>query len=331
MINRIPCLNVSYSELPSIFQHIKAPEEVTKEVEKRLQQVTYEDLAIGTLPKSLVECICIMDKWVNPQEYPDKWATMEVKSRVYQIMSALLKDSREYWNERCAITVAWEEENGITKKQKKKAVKVVNDEPEILPLKAKKPKKKHTQKKDNNRIIAHAVRITKAHEKLDCINAAISRRPEPTMQYSNPPKRLKRIDDEKVVRRLPQSDSKDERLENIYNATVEPIYIPMLQNPENGEIIIHLDDDDDLMHVDPNPGPNIFFRKGGLKRPRVDEDSTEPRTREGSLLLNLKISRSNRIYPKLVDLSDLSDLSETYGSIGSIGSIQLLRILFLFY
>ena len=161
---------------------------------------------------------------------------------------------------------------------KKKSVKVANDEPEILQLK-KKAKKILPQKNNNKIIIAHAVRITEVHKSLHLVNAAISRRPDPTMQYSNPPKRLKRIENDKVVRRLPQPDSKDERLENIYNASVEPIYIPMLQNADNGDIIIHLDDDDDLDHLDLNPGPNVFFRKGELKRPREDEDSAEPRTR----------------------------------------------------
>jgi exonuclease III/ribonuclease HI len=280
MINRIPCLNVSYTELKSIFQHIDTPVEITEDVEKRLQQVTFQDLAIGTLPKSLVESICIFNRWVNPQAYPDKWATISVKNKVYQIMSVLHKDAREYWNERCAITVAWEEANGITKKQKKKTVKVKkvdNDEPEKL--KAKKQKKTFGPKKDNKRIIAHAVRITEAHNTLDCVNSAIIRRPDPTMQYSNPPKRLKLIDYDQVIRRLPQPDSKDERLENIYKATVEPIYIPMLQIPDNGEIIIHLDDDEDLINIEHDITPNVFFRKGGLKRPREEEELFKPRTR----------------------------------------------------
>jgi hypothetical protein len=51
--------------------------------------------------------MCIMDKWINPHSYPDEGA-------------GLHKDAREYWNERCAITVAWEEANGIKMKQKKK-------------------------------------------------------------------------------------------------------------------------------------------------------------------------------------------------------------------
>jgi hypothetical protein len=205
-----------------------------------------------------------------------KWATIKVKTRVHQIISALQKDSREYWNERCAITATWEEANGITKNLKKKSAKVANDEPDILPLRIKKSKK---PQKNNKRIIAHAVRITEAHKTLNCVNATINRRPYPAMQYSNPPKRLKRIEDEKVVRRLPQPDSKDERMENILTASVMPTYIPMLQNPNNSDIIIHLDDDDDLLLIDPNPDPNVFFRKGGLKRPIEDEDSAEPRTR----------------------------------------------------
>jgi hypothetical protein len=84
------------------------------------------------------------------------------------------------------------------------------------------------------------------------------------MKYSNPPKRLKLIlEDDKVIRRLPQPDTKDERLENIYKATVEPINIPMLVIPANGEIIIHLDDDEDLIDLETVTVPNVFFRKVG--------------------------------------------------------------------
>jgi hypothetical protein len=36
-------------------------------------------------------------------------------------------------------------------------------------------------------------------------------------------------------------DSKDEIMENIFNATVEPIYIPMLRIPTDGKIILHLE------------------------------------------------------------------------------------------
>jgi hypothetical protein len=71
-----------------------------------------------------------MDKWTNPHSYPDEEAGLRVKTEVYQIFNVLHKDAREYWIERCAITVAWEEANGITMKQKKKTVKVSIDEPE---------------------------------------------------------------------------------------------------------------------------------------------------------------------------------------------------------
>jgi hypothetical protein len=97
---------------------------------------------------------------------------------------------------------------------------------------SKDPEKATSIKEENIRIIAHAVRITEAHHKtLDCV---MQSRPDLTMQYSNPPKRLKRIEDDKCIRRLPQPDSKDERLENIYSATIKPIYIPMLQISANG-------------------------------------------------------------------------------------------------
>jgi hypothetical protein len=146
-------------------------------------------------------------------------------------------------------------------------------------LKKKTLKRPSSKKEENIRIIAHAVRITEAHKTLDCVNAAICRRPDLTMQYSNPSKRLKRIEDDKCIRRLPQPDSKDERLENIYSATIKPIYIPMLQIPANGMIIIHLDDDEDLDEIETDPVPNVFFRKGGLKRPREEEEEMEARTR----------------------------------------------------
>jgi hypothetical protein len=44
------------------------------------------------------------------------------------------------------------------------------------------------------------------------------------------------------VKRLVK-DSKEERLENIYRATIKPIFIPMLQILADGKIIIHLDDE----------------------------------------------------------------------------------------
>jgi hypothetical protein len=53
----------------------------------------------------------------------------------------------------------------------------------------------------------------------------------------------------------------------------------MLVIPANGEIIIHLDDDEDLIDLETVTVPNVFFRKGGLKRPREDDDPFETRTR----------------------------------------------------
>jgi hypothetical protein len=74
------------------------------------------------------------------------------------------------------------------------------------------------------------------HKILNCVNAAICRRPDLSMQYSNSSKRLKRIEDDKCIRRLPQPDSKDDRLGNIYCATIKSIFIPMLQIPDNHPI-----------------------------------------------------------------------------------------------
>jgi hypothetical protein len=54
----------------------------------------------------------------------------------------------------------------------------------------------------------------------------------------------------------------------------------MYQTPSpTGKIIIHLDDDEDLDEIETDPVPNVFFRKGGLKRPREDEEEMEARTR----------------------------------------------------
>lgn len=50
-----------------------------------------------------------------------------------------------------------------------------------------------------------------------------------------------------------------------------------LKDSSECHILIHLGNDDDLLHIDPNlAGPNFFFKKSG---PRDDVDSTEPRTR----------------------------------------------------
>jgi hypothetical protein len=68
-------------------------------------------------------------------------------------------------------------------------------------------------------------------------------------------------------------------LENIFNATVEPIYIPMLRIPTDGKIILHLDDDDDLINTETDVTPNVLFRKGGLKRPMLEDDPPGARTR----------------------------------------------------
>jgi hypothetical protein len=141
-----------------------------------------------------------MSPWTNPHSYPDEEAGLRVKTEVYQIFNVLHKDAREYWNERCAITVAWEG-NGITMKQKKKTIKVYIDEPERIVVQAKTLKRPSSKKEENIRIGG----ITEAHKNLDCANAAtICRRPDLKMQYSNPQKRLKRIEDEKCIRRLPQ-------------------------------------------------------------------------------------------------------------------------------
>jgi hypothetical protein len=51
-------------------------------------------------------------------------------------------------------TVAWEEANGITMKQKKKTVKVFKDEPERIVVQAKTMKRPSSKKEENIRIIA---------------------------------------------------------------------------------------------------------------------------------------------------------------------------------
>jgi hypothetical protein len=76
MKNRIPCLNVSYSKFSTTYKGPqRGAKEVVKDIERRLQQVTFKDLAIGTLPISLVESICIIK---NPHSYPDNWASHRV-------------------------------------------------------------------------------------------------------------------------------------------------------------------------------------------------------------------------------------------------------------
>jgi hypothetical protein len=55
----------------------------------------------------------------------------------------------QYWNERCAITVAWEEANGITMKQKKKTIKVSIDEPARIVVQAKTLKRPSSKKEEN--------------------------------------------------------------------------------------------------------------------------------------------------------------------------------------
>ena len=99
------------------------------------------------------------------------------------------------------------------------------------------------------------------------------------MQFSNPSKTLKRIDYDMMIRRLPQPETKEDRMDNIYNTTIEPIYIQMLSIPANGEIILHLDDDEDIIDIETDTRPNVFFRKGGLMKPREEEEPIEARTR----------------------------------------------------
>ena len=73
----------------------------------------------------------------------------------------------------------------------------------------------------------------------------------------------------KLHRRLPKPETKEERLENIYNATQTPIHIP------GNTVPINLNNNIGIQLIEQNPLPNVFFRNGGLERPLVDENMEE--------------------------------------------------------
>jgi hypothetical protein len=94
-------------------------------------QVTFQDLAIGTLPQCLIECIQEIHIAVNPALYPSREASSRIQDDVLQICNLIKKDAAEYWKERCRITIEWEERNGITKKNKRKVLRVLEPDETI--------------------------------------------------------------------------------------------------------------------------------------------------------------------------------------------------------
>jgi hypothetical protein len=120
-LNRIYCISTNPSSLNNVFQLFpNVNQHRSADIEKRLFQISYEDLAIGTLPKALTECIQELHKAANPALYPSRENVTRIKDQVYWICSIIQKDSAEYWKERCRITIEWEESEGITKDKKRK-------------------------------------------------------------------------------------------------------------------------------------------------------------------------------------------------------------------
>jgi ribonuclease HI len=140
------------SPLSSVFQFMPKAKNAV-DIEKRLFQVTFEDLAIGTLPLSLVDCIQEIDKTVNPATYPSRENSAHIRDIVFQVCDNIQKDAAEYWKERCKITTNWEENNGITKDLKRK---------QTAPTDAVKPKRKRaTNLTKSTKLECHADKLEK--------------------------------------------------------------------------------------------------------------------------------------------------------------------------
>jgi hypothetical protein len=91
----------------------------------------------------------------------------------------------------------------------------------------------------------------------------MERYPSKEWEFANPPKKLKPITEISDARSLPKPETKEDRLENIYNATSRPIYIPRIeaQDVEMGNCPVQ----------EETHKPNTFRRSGGLDRPEGEE------------------------------------------------------------
>jgi hypothetical protein len=94
-LNRIYCISTNPSSLNNVFQLFpNVNQHRSADIEKRLFQISYEDLAIGTLPKALTECIQELHKAANPALYPSRESVTRIKDKMGLLMAyTLLKKS----------------------------------------------------------------------------------------------------------------------------------------------------------------------------------------------------------------------------------------------
>jgi ribonuclease HI len=261
-LNRIYCLSTSPSVLSSIFQFIPSLQKsnTLANIETRLFQVTFQDLAIGTLPQCLIECIQEIHIAVNPALYPSREASARIHDDVLQICNLIKKDAAEYWKERCRITIEWEERNGITKKNKRKVPRVLDPDATIK-------RKRVTKDPKSTKLQSHADKYYKSQELMEDISHAMDRKPKAGWEFANPAKKLKTIDKVESGRSLPSPETQDMRLENILVATTKPIYIP---TRKIDNVVVFSDSEEEENGNCPKrtakQEPNIFFRTGGLIR-----------------------------------------------------------------
>ena len=119
----------------------------------------------------------------------------------------------------------------------------------------------------------------KRKEETTEIIANVLERKSNASGFINPPKKNKKFEELTHSRSIATPETRDDRLEAIYDMTETPMYITeRIREPEyesGTESIDFGDSDDDTEATRPNlwketPQPNTFWRDGGLQRP--DED-----------------------------------------------------------
>jgi hypothetical protein len=103
-------------------EHFPNDRETLYEITRQTQEIPLAHLAAGLFSPSLQETILRMSSMCHKTRYGDQDVALDTKHIIRKINSAqkaLYQDFHEYWLERCAETIAWEKDNGITNKAKR--------------------------------------------------------------------------------------------------------------------------------------------------------------------------------------------------------------------
>jgi ribonuclease HI len=269
-LNHIPCLQTLPSKLQNVFQYMPATftTEQRTEIISRLNAITFEDLAKGIMPQALLECIQELNKAINITTFEKIGSNARITLQILQTCDTIQRDCREYWNQRCAITIKWEQDHGITQDQKRKHA--ATGEETLVIKQSEKPKRTRAvtliNKEAKRQKTELAVKLTKDILERKADNSFI-----------NPGKNLIKYKEQKADRSIPTPETQIERLEAIYTTTATPMFrqTRLIIDPILTDKVEFSDDDDyDLPGVktDEKYEPNIFRREGGMERPEEEEN-----------------------------------------------------------